>query len=47
LPEVMTIAVALDRVPWSEDSGFCLSSFSIAFLVRFMTLSISGFGASS
>ena len=39
----MTVAVALDRVPWSEDSGFCLSSCSMAFLVRFMTRSISGF----
>ena len=39
----MTVAVALDRVPWSEDNKFCLSSCSTAFLVRFMTRSISGF----
>ena len=39
----MTVVVALDRVPWSEDSGFCLSSCSTAFLARFMTRSISGF----
>ena len=39
----MTVAVALDRVPWSEDSGFFLSSCSTGFLVRFMTRSISGF----
>ena len=39
----MTVAVALDRVPWSEDSRFCLSSCSTAFLVRFMIQSISGF----
>ena len=39
----MTVAVALDRVPWSEDSRFFLSSCSTAFLVRFMTRSISGF----
>ena len=30
----MTVAVALDHVPWSEDSGF---------LARFMTRSISRF----
>ena len=33
----MTVAVALDRVPWSEDSGFFLSSCSTTFLVRFMS----------
>ena len=39
----MTVAVALERVPWSEDSGFCLSSCSTAFFVRFMTRSNYGF----
>ena len=33
----------LDRVPWSEDNGFYLSSCSTAFLARCMTRSISGF----
>ena len=39
----MTVAVALDHVSWSEDSGFYLSSCSTAFFVRFMTRSNYGF----